>query len=91
LNTPDLIHEELGESSEESFAWPEIKQSDGRKMKTVFWDKISQNKIMSSIWMYIYKHNPTVHFDRILDLYEDKIHRKKGKSKYIKEISFPNL
>jgi len=81
LNTPDLIHEELGDSSEESFQWPEIMESDGRKMKTVFWDKMNQAQIMSSIWVYVYKQNFNIHLDRILELYEDKIHRKKGKSK----------
>lgn len=74
------MHEELDESSEESFQWPEIKSSDGRKMKTVFWDKMNQNKIMTSIWVYVYKHSHDIHMKRILDLYEDKIHRKKGKS-----------
>lgn len=74
------MHEELEESSEESFQWPEIKASDGRKMKTVFWDKMNQNKIMTSIWVYVYKFSPDIHLKRILELYEDKIHRKKGKS-----------
>lgn len=90
LNKQVLIEEEFGESSEESFHWPEIKKSDGRKMKCVFWDKLNQNQSMSSIWAYIYKYYPNIHFDRILDLYEDKIHRKKGKSKFINIIKHEN-
>ena len=73
----ELIQEELEEASEESFHWPEIKKSDGRKMKTVFWDKLSHHQVMSSMWVYIYKQFPDIKINKILDLYEDKIHRKK--------------
>lgn len=72
-----MIQEELEEASEESFHWPEIKKSDGRKMKTVFWDKLSHHQVMSSMWVYIYKQFPDIKINKILDLYEDKIHRKK--------------
>ena len=47
-------------------------QSDGRKMKVLFWDKMNSNQIQFTIWPYINRKPSPVDLRSILELFEDK-------------------
>ena len=51
----------------------QIAQSDGRKMKTLFWDKISDNKkITTTIWMHVFNNATSLSLNKIHEYFQDK-------------------
>lgn len=53
-------------------SYPPLARSDGRKMKTLFWEKIENHQIPLTIWPEILMKTHNIPLDKILEYFEDK-------------------
>lgn len=52
--------------------YPPLAKSDGRKMKTLFWEKVENNQIAYTVWPEILSKPNNIQLNKILEYFEDK-------------------